>query len=217
MDPRRARLTRIIRYFFVAAAAILAACPRAEAAKLAPGLYASLKTSKGAIICRLFDDKTPAAVRNFGQLAQGVTSWVDPESGKRVKKKFYDGLSFYKVVPGGFVETGDPLNDGTGGPGFTFPDEILPDLKFDRPGRLALANDGKPGANGSRFFITVKALPEFDGKYTIFGQVVGGQNAVDRISKVKADEKKKPIKSVILESVEIFRVEEPASPKPKTK
>ncbi|MBI4668736.1 MAG: peptidylprolyl isomerase [Elusimicrobia bacterium] len=178
------------------------------AAKLPPGLYAKFETSKGEIVCELFAGKTPVAVRNFGMLAQGVTSWVDPKTGKRTtNKKFYDGLSFYKVIAGVSIEGGDPLENGTGGPGFTFEDEIHPDLKFDRPGRLALAGDIKPNSNGSRFFITVKPAPEIDGLYTIFGQVVKGQKVVKKISEVKSDEKGKPVRPVMLENVEIFRVE----------
>ena len=116
------------------------------------------------------------------------------------------GLIFYKVVNGTLIETGDPLGDGTGGPGFQYEDEIHPDLKFDRPGRVALANSG-PSSNGSRFFITVKPMPELDGRHTIFGQVITGHSIVKKISKSKTDEQGKPKKSIVLEKIEIFRVE----------
>ncbi|MBI4370355.1 MAG: peptidylprolyl isomerase [Elusimicrobia bacterium] len=178
------------------------------AAKLPDGLYVRLETTKGDIVCRLFTGQAPVAARNFGSLVSGVTSWVDPKTGKRVyQKKFYDGLVFYRVEKDAVIEGGDPLGDGTGGPGFEFEDEIVPELTFNESGRLALANSG-PGTNGSRFFITLEPMPQLNGKYTIFGEVVKGLKVVRKISRIDADDKGRPRKAATIKKAVIFRVPE---------
>ncbi len=171
-----------------------------------PGLYAVFSTSHGTIVCQLFEKETPITVTNFTGLADGSKEWLDPRSLKMVRKRFYDGLIFHRVIPNFMIQAGCPLGNGTGGPGFRFGDEIVPSLKFDRPYLLAMANAG-PGTNGSQFFITQAPTPWLDGRHTIFGQVVEGQNVVDAIAKVPRGQYDKPVKDVVIQSVDIKRVE----------
>ena len=161
---------------------------------LKPGLYAIFHTSKGTITCSLFEKEAPKTVANFVGLADGTKEWTDPKTGKKVKKRFYDGLIFHRVIPNFMIQGGDPEGTGRGGPGYKFEDEFHPDLKFDKPGKLAMANSG-PNTNGSQFFITHVPTPWLDNKHTIFGQVIEGQDIVDTIGK-----------DVVLEKLEIKRV-----------
>jgi peptidyl-prolyl cis-trans isomerase A (cyclophilin A) len=123
----------------------------------------------GTFTCELFEKQTPKTVANFVGLARGLQAWKDPKSGNWMKKPFYDGLVFHRVIPGFMVQGGDPKGNGTGDPGYSFEDEIVPDLKMDKAGILAMANRG-PATNGSQFFITEKGAPWLTGKHTIFGQ-----------------------------------------------
>jgi peptidyl-prolyl cis-trans isomerase A (cyclophilin A) len=177
-----------IRFKNVAAVCILAAiivsCKRSD---LPAGLFARLGTSKGDIVIALEFEKAPLTVGNFVGLAEGR---LDASKGK----KFFDGLSFHRVEPGFVVQTGDPRGNGTGGPGYEFPNEISSELKYDAEGVVGMANAG-PDSNGSQFFITMKATPQLDGGYTVFGRVIEGMDAVKRIA--KGDK---------LEKVEIIRV-----------
>jgi peptidyl-prolyl cis-trans isomerase A (cyclophilin A) len=121
----------------------------------------------GTFTCELYDKQTPTTVANFVGLARGLRPWKD-KSGQWVKKPLYDGLTFHRVIPNFMIQGGDPRGDGTGGPGYEFPDEFVPELKMDKGGLLAMANKG-PGTNGSQFFITEKEAPWLTGKHTIFG------------------------------------------------
>ncbi|MBI2069373.1 MAG: peptidylprolyl isomerase [Elusimicrobia bacterium] len=175
-------------------------------------MYVIFETNLGKITCRLFDDKTPKTVANFTGLAEGTKEWTDPKSGQKTKKKLYDGSVFHRVIPDFMIQGGDPLGNGTGGPGYKFEDEFDPSLKFDRPGLLAMANSG-PNTNGSQFFITVKPTLWLTNRHTIFGEVTDGQNIVEAITLVDRDERDRPRTPVIMKKVTIERVKAPAKNK----
>jgi peptidyl-prolyl cis-trans isomerase A (cyclophilin A) len=165
-------------------------------------LTATLRTSHGPIVVRLFPDHAPKTVRNFVELAQGSREWSDPRTRSATKRRLYDGTIFHRVIPDFMIQGGDPLGTGTGGPGYRFADEFHPDLGFDRPYLLAMANAG-PGTNGSQFFITTVPTPWLTGKHTIFGEVIEGSKIVDAISRVKTGQGDRPATDVVLEQVEI--------------
>ena len=165
-------------------------------------LTATLRTNRGDIVVRLFPDHAPKTVRNFVDLAEGTREWTDPRTRKTGTAKLYDGTIFHRVIADFMIQGGDPLGTGTGGPGYRFADEFHPDLSFDRPYLLAMANAG-PGTNGSQFFITTVPTPWLNGKHTIFGEVVEGSDVVDAISHVTTSRGDRPVKDVVLESVEI--------------
>jgi peptidyl-prolyl cis-trans isomerase A (cyclophilin A) len=167
-------------------------------------LTATLQTSQGTVIVRLFPDHTPKTVHNFVELAEGGRQWTDPRTGRDTTAKLYDGTVFHRVIPDFMIQGGDPLGSGRGGPGYKFADEIHPDLVFDRPYLLAMANAG-PGTNGSQFFITVVPTPWLNGKHTIFGEVIEGADVVDRISRVKTGSQDRPAEDVTVESVTVDR------------
>ncbi|HEY1346429.1 MAG TPA: peptidylprolyl isomerase, partial [Streptosporangiaceae bacterium] len=144
----------------------------------------------------------PKTVRNFVDLAQGGREWTDPRTGRATTGKLYDGTIFHRVIPNFMIQGGDPLGTGTGGPGYQFADEFHPDLQFDRPYLLAMANAG-PGTNGSQFFITTVPTPHLNRRHTIFGEVIQGQEVVDQISHTQTDGRDRPVKDVVLESVVI--------------
>ena len=172
---------------------------------LQPGLYAIFHTNQGTITCTLFEEEAPKTVANFIGLADGTKEWTDPKTGTKIKERFYDGLIFHRIIPDFMIQGGDPEGTGRGGPGYSFEDEFHPTLKFDKPGRLAMANAG-PNTNGSQFFITHVPTPWLDNKHTIFGQVVEGQDVVDNMGKLKRDQRDKPLEDVILNKLEIKRV-----------
>lgn len=187
--------------------------PRAPAPRPAPGLYMTFETSMGAIRCQLFPKAAPIAVRTIVGLATGRLAYIDPRTHKRtVGKPFYDGLTFHRVIPGFMIQGGDALGNGEGqpgGPGFPFRNETHPWLKFDRPGRLALANAG-PNTNGSQFFITEAPVLRLDGGYTIFGQC-GDLSVVKAIARVPRDPvNNRPLTPVIIRRVIVRRI--PAAP-----
>src|SRR5215469_9757013 len=171
-------------------------------------LTATLRTNRGAVVVRLFPDHAPKTVRNFVELAEGSREWTNPATRQHSKDKLYDGTIFHRVIPDFMIQGGDPLGTGTGGPGYKFADEIHPDLVFDRPYLLAMANAGA-GTNGSQFFITTVPTPWLNRKHTIFGEVIEGANIVEEISRVKTQAGDRPVTDVVLESVTVTRSDDP--------
>jgi peptidyl-prolyl cis-trans isomerase A (cyclophilin A) len=167
-------------------------------------LTATLQTTQGPIVIRLFPDQAPETVRNFVELAEGGRQWTDPRTGRATTARLYDGTVFHRVIPDFMIQGGDPLGSGRGGPGYRFADEIHRDLAFDRPYLLAMANAG-PGTNGSQFFITVAPTPWLNGKHTIFGEVIEGADVVDSISRVKTGGQDRPVQDVVIELVTVDR------------
>src|SRR3954453_6886445 len=182
----------------------LAACAAGQS-KPPAGVYAVFQTSEGAFTARLYEKETPGTVQTFVGLAQGTISWLDPQTHKKVKRPLYQNITFHRVMPHEIIQAGDPTGLGTHNCGFTIRDELLPGLRFDRSGRLAMANTGSPDSGGCQFFITSNVASQWNGKYTIFGQVVDGQNVVDKIASVRVHEEK-PVTPVKLISVTIERV-----------
>jgi peptidyl-prolyl cis-trans isomerase A (cyclophilin A) len=171
-----------------------------------PGTYAHFKTSQGEIICRLFEDAAPITTKNFIELAEGTREWTDPRTRQKSNARLYDGTIFHRVIPQFMVQGGDPTGTGMGGPGYQFADETKGSPhRFDKPGKLAMANAG-PGTNGSQFFITVAATPWLTGNHTIFGEVVEGQDVVDKITSLPRNRQDRPNQDVVLQAVEIERV-----------
>jgi len=171
--------------------------------KKAP-LYATLKTNLGDVVVQLFDDKAPKTVGNFVELASGAKEWTDPKTREKVKRPLYSGTIIHRVIPGFMIQGGDPLGNGTGGPGYRFEDEFHPDLRHSRAGMVSMANAG-PNTNGSQFFIIHKATPWLDGKHSVFGEVVKGQSVVDAIANVPRDFRDRPLKDVVIQEVVISR------------
>ena len=167
------------------------------------GTYAIFETSLGNIICKLFDKEAPKTVENFIGLAEGTKEFVNPMTGKKEKRNYYDGLTFHRVIPQFMIQGGDPQGTGMGGPGYQFEDETKGSPhKFDKKGKLAMANAG-PNTNGSQFFITVVPTDWLTGKHTIFGEVVEGQDVVDKITAVPRGRNDRPSKDVVLKKVTI--------------
>ncbi len=171
-----------------------------------PGSYAVFHTSEGKIVCRLFEKEAPKTVANFIELAEGKREWTHPMNNKKSKDRLYDGTVFHRVIPKFMIQGGDPAGTGFGGPGYKFEDETKASPHgFDKAGKLAMANSG-PNTNGSQFFISVAPTPWLTGNHTIFGEVIEGQNIVDKISEVERDRTDKPRKPVVLEKVEIEQI-----------
>jgi peptidyl-prolyl cis-trans isomerase A (cyclophilin A) len=171
-----------------------------------PGTYAIFNTSEGNIVCRLFDKDAPKTVQNFTDLAKGKREWVHPNTHKKSSDRLYDGTIFHRVIPNFMIQGGDPQGTGMGGPGYQFEDETRGSShKFDKPGKLAMANSG-PNTNGSQFFITVAPTDWLTGKHTIFGEVIEGQDVVDKIANLPRGRQDRPNKDVKVQSVEIERV-----------
>ena len=174
-----------------------------------------MHTSEGDIKINLFDDETPETVANFLGLATGEKEWIDPMTGQPSHEPFYNGLTFHRIIKDFMIQGGCPLGNGTGGPGYDFDDEIVPDLKFDHPYLLAMANaglrrgmDGKiHGTNGSQFFITTVPTPWLDGHHTIFGEVADDDSkaVVDKLEAVNTDRMDRPTEPVGIVSVEVLK------------
>jgi peptidyl-prolyl cis-trans isomerase A (cyclophilin A) len=167
------------------------------------GTYAIFDTSEGTIVCRLFEKEAPKTVANFIELAEGKREWTHPNTRKKSTDRLYDGTIFHRVIPDFMIQGGDPQGTGMGGPGYQFEDETKGSPhKFDKPGKLAMANSG-PNTNGSQFFITVTPTTWLTGKHTIFGEVVEGQDVVNKITAVPRGRNDKPNKDVVVKKVTI--------------
>ncbi|HSU37673.1 MAG TPA: peptidylprolyl isomerase [Propionibacteriaceae bacterium] len=165
---------------------------------------ATLHTNHGDIVLNLFGDHAPKTVANFVGLASGTKEYTDPKTQKMTTGKFYDGLTFHRVMDGFMIQGGCPLGDGTGSPGYSFADEFHPELIFNKPYLLAMANAG-PGTNGSQFFITVGPTPHLNRRHTIFGEVAdqSSRDVVDKIAKVRTGRADRPVDPVVINSVDI--------------
>jgi peptidyl-prolyl cis-trans isomerase A (cyclophilin A) len=168
-------------------------------------VFAHFTTSEGKFTARLFDAETPNTVANFTGLADGSKDWTDPRTGRKVKQPYFNGTIFHRVIGGFMIQGGDPLGQGTGGPGYTFSDEFHPKLRHSKPGILSMANRG-PNTNGGQFFITLDATPWLDNKHTVFGEIVEGMDVVQKIGSTATSKPgDRPLKPITIESVTIER------------
>jgi len=168
-------------------------------------MYATIKTSLGNIKLELFADKAPETVANFVGLSEGTKDWTDPNTNQKVSNRsLYDNVIFHRVIKDFMIQTGDPLGNGTGGPGYSFADEIDPEKTFDKAGVLAMANSGSD-TNGSQFFITTVPTPWLNGKHTIFGQVIEGMETVNAISTAPTNSSDQPMSPITIEKISIVR------------
>ena len=166
-------------------------------------LYAHFTTSEGNFTARLFDDETPNTVANFAGLADGSKEWTDPRSGRNVKQPYFNGTVFHRVIDGFMIQGGDPLGQGTGGPGYKFADEFHPKRRHDKAGVLSMANSG-PNTNGGQFFITLAPTPWLDNKHSVFGEVTEGMDVVKKIGSTPTSKPgDRPVKPITIESVTI--------------
>lgn len=165
-------------------------------------MIATFDTNRGTFKIKLFNDKAPKTVENFVGLATGTKEWTDPKTGEKVKRPFYDGLVFHRVIKDFMIQGGCPQGTGTGGPGYRFADEFHPELKHNKPGLLSMANAG-PGTNGSQFFITTVPTPWLDNRHTIFGEVTEGYDVVDAIGKTKTGPMDRPAEAIVINKVTI--------------
>lgn len=168
------------------------------------GMFALFETSMGKIVCRLFPDKAPKTVENFVGLAEGAKEYIDSKTGETKKGNFYDGTIFHRIIPNFMIQGGDPTGTGRGGPGYKFEDEFYKGGVFSKPGILAMANAG-PNTNGSQFFITHVPTPWLDNKHTVFGEVVEGQDVVNKMADVPKGRGDKPTTDIVLTHVKIIR------------
>jgi peptidyl-prolyl cis-trans isomerase A (cyclophilin A) len=180
------------------------------------GLYAIFNTSMGQITAKLYEKDTPIAVKTFVDLAQGAKATRDAKTGKMVYRRLYDNITFHRIVRDEMIQSGDPTGTGGHDCGFTIRDEILPGLRFEEAGKLAMANIGKPDTGGCQFFITVNSMRPWTGQYTIFGYVVQGMDVATKMNRVKL-RGDRPIEPVKLISVTIERVGWEPVKKPKKK
>ncbi len=177
-------------------------------------LWAVLDTERGPIACELFEDAAPRTVANFVGLARGLRPFLDPADGTWKTRPFYDGTIFHRVIPGFMIQGGDPTGTGTGGAGYTIPDEIRPDLRFDVPGRLAMAGRG-PNTASSQFFVTLAPASHLDGQHTIFGQCTkDGVKIADDMAMVPRGPDDRPKEPERIERVRILRSPTPPADPP---
>ena len=169
-----------------------------------PGVYAKFVTSEGDFTVRLFDQEAPRTVENFIGLAEGTKEWMDPRTSQKVKKPYYDGVIFHRVIDGFMIQGGDPLGQGIGGPGYTFADEFHPKLRHNKAGIVSMANRG-PNTNGGQFFITLAPTPHLDDRHAVFGEVTDGMDVVRKIGGIATSERDRPTKDVVIKTVTIER------------
>ena len=166
---------------------------------------AHFTTSEGNFSIQLFDDLAPKTVANFTELAEGTKEWTDPRTGKKSNSPYYNGTIFHRVIEGFMIQGGDPLGQGTGGPGYKFADEFHPKAKHTKAGILSMANAG-PNTNGGQFFITLDATPWLDNKHRVFGEVVNGMDVVRKIGSTQTSKPgDRPVKPITIQSVTIER------------
>jgi peptidyl-prolyl cis-trans isomerase A (cyclophilin A) len=165
---------------------------------------AHFTTSEGKFTARLFDAETPNTVANFTGLAEGSKEWTDPRTGKKVTQPYYDGTIFHRVIDGFMIQGGDPLGQGTGGPGYSFADEFHPSLRHNKEGILSMANRG-PNTNGSQFFITLAPTPHLDNRHSVFGEIVEGMDVVKRIGSTKTSPGDRPVTPITIQKLTIER------------
>ncbi len=192
---------RKLNLLFLAISAIVFSSCNDKYPELQNGIYAEIVTNKGTAVAELYYDLTPMTVANFVSLAEGTNSMVDSTY---KGKKYYNGIVFHRVIKDFMIQTGDPLGTGTGDPGYKFPDEIVDSLTHKSKGILSMANSG-PATNGSQFFITLKETPWLNGKHTIFGEIVVGQDIVDSIGTTKTGPRDKPESEIKMLEVNIIR------------
>ncbi len=172
---------------------------------LPPGTYAKFVTTEGNFTAKLFEKEAPKTVANFVGLAEGTKEWTEPNSGKKVKKPFYNGLIFHRIIDGFMIQGGCPLGTGTGGPGYQFADEFNPKLRHSKSGILSMANSG-PNTNGSQFFITLGPTHHLDDKHSVFGEIVSGQDVVSKIGSTKTSNDR-PLKDIVIKELKIQHVQ----------
>lgn len=166
-------------------------------------MFAEIQTNHGTFKIKFLKDRAPKTVENFVGLANGTKEWTDPKTRTQVKKPYYDGLIFHRIIEGFVIQGGDPTGTGMGGPGYKFEDELPPGTKYDKKGIVAMANAG-PNTNGSQFFVTLAALPTLPPAYTVFAEVVEGQEVVDKIGQVDTDRNDRPLEPVVMHKVMIL-------------
>jgi peptidyl-prolyl cis-trans isomerase A (cyclophilin A) len=168
-------------------------------------VFAHFTTSEGKFTIQLFDQEAPKTVENFVGLAEGTKEWTDPRTGRKGTAPYYNGTIFHRVIDAFMIQGGDPLGQGTGGPGYKFADEFSPKRRHGKAGVLSMANSG-PNTNGGQFFITLVATPWLDDKHSVFGEVTEGMDVVNRIGKTPTSKPgDRPLKPITIESVTIER------------
>jgi peptidyl-prolyl cis-trans isomerase A (cyclophilin A) len=169
-----------------------------------PGTYAQFVTSEGNFTVRLFDQEAPKTVENFVGLAEGTKQWTDPRTSQKVTTPYYDGVIFHRVIDGFMIQSGDPLGQGIGGPGYNFNDEFHPKLRHNKAGILSMANRG-PNTNGGQFFITLGPTPHLDDRHSVFGEVTDGMDVVRKIGSTKTGAQDRPVKPIVIQTIKIER------------
>jgi len=198
-------MKRVLMMMAIVAMPMLAIAGQDAPKKAGGKVLAQFTTSEGNFTVELFEKDAPKTVANVIGLAEGTKEWTDPKTGAAVKKPYYNGLIFHRVIPDFMIQGGDPLGTGTGGPGYTFADEFQSGRKLDKAGILAMANRG-PNTNGGQFFITLAPTPWLNGKHTVFGEVTDGMDVIKKIGATKTTKPgDKPVKPIVIQSVKIER------------